>query len=76
MAPSAARAARQWRDVCGGVEAEPGLWSWPDSAMRIAIDVAPDRPEGPTSVELRCARELLLPDGPVPALGARFSRVA
>ena len=36
----------------------------------------PPAPEGPSAVEVRCARGLALPAGPVAALGARFSWVA
>ncbi|MEX2222829.1 MAG: VOC family protein [Candidatus Rokuibacteriota bacterium] len=61
-AQSSARALTQWRDILRG-EAQPhpegGLaFRWPDSPLRIVVDVDPTAPEGPAVIELASPRAL------------------
>ena len=48
---------------------------FPDSPMRIAVRPDPARAEGPLFVELSSDRELALPNGAEPTLGAEFRLV-
>ncbi len=72
-------ARRQWEELLGGAcrEAGGGLEiRWPDSPLRIAVDVDASAEEGPRAVEVAAARALALPEGPHPVLGAAFVQVA
>jgi methylmalonyl-CoA/ethylmalonyl-CoA epimerase len=78
VAPSAAAARRQWAELLGGSEARSGdalVFSWPDSPLVITVEVDAAAEAGPRCIELRAARDLALPSGPVPKLGTRFVRV-
>jgi methylmalonyl-CoA/ethylmalonyl-CoA epimerase len=51
---SAERARLQWETTLGGEASEEDgvlVFRWPDSPLRIAVDVVPDTPPGPTSLE-------------------------
>jgi hypothetical protein len=68
---------RQWGDLLRGSATETAdgiVYRWPDSPMRIAIDLDPAADEGPVAIEIAAAREVALPAGPHPVLGAVFSR--
>ncbi|MBI3824968.1 MAG: VOC family protein [Candidatus Rokubacteria bacterium] len=73
-ARSAERARTQWHAVIGGSEAGDAdgtlLYAWPDSAMRIAVEIDPRAQEGPLAIEVASERALDLPAGAHPALGA------
>ena len=78
-AHSRERARRQWETVLEG-QASDGpegelIYRWPDSPMRLAVEIDPARDEGPVAIELASDRAIALPDGPHPALGTVFRRV-
>ncbi len=77
-APSAAEALKLWREVfLGDCRERNGvlLFDWPGSSMRIAVEVDPDLPVGPLSLEVETEREIPLLDGTPPAeFGAPISR--
>ena len=50
------------------------IYRWPGSPMRIAVEIDPGRDEGSLAIELASEREIALPEGPHPALGAVFTR--
>lgn len=79
-ARSAERARTQWERALGGVtrEGPDGLlvFRWPESPMRLAVEVAPDAEEGPVAIELGPERTDLattLPAGPIAPLGTTFT---
>jgi methylmalonyl-CoA/ethylmalonyl-CoA epimerase len=78
-AQSRERARRQWETVLEGRPSEGlegGLiYRWPDSPMRLAVEIDPSRDEGPVAIELASDRAFALPEGPHPALGTVFRRV-
>ena len=78
-AHSRARARRQWETVLEGRPSEGPegelIYRWPDSPMRLAVEIDPARDEGPVAIELASDRAIALPDGPHPTLGAAFRRV-
>ena len=78
-AHSRERARRQWETVLEGHPSEgPAgelIYRWPDSPMRLAVEIDPARDEGPVAIELASDRAIALPDGPHPALGTVFRRV-
>ena len=78
-AHSRARARRQWETVLEGHPSEGPegelIYRWPDSPMRLAVEIDPARDEGPVAIELASDRAIALPDGPHPALGTVFRRV-
>jgi methylmalonyl-CoA/ethylmalonyl-CoA epimerase len=67
------RARRQWEGVLEGEVTEgPGgelVYRWPDSPMRLIVEIDPARDEGPVAIELTGDRAVALPDGPHPLLG-------
>jgi catechol 2,3-dioxygenase-like lactoylglutathione lyase family enzyme len=74
-ARSAERADTQWRRVLEGERTEADgvlLYRWPDSPMRLAVEIAPDAEEGPLAVEYASARPVDLGESPVAALGTIF----
>jgi hypothetical protein len=50
------------------------VYRWPDSPMRIAVEVDPDAEEGPIAIEFSSPRTVGLPRTPHPVLGAVFRR--
>lgn len=70
------RARAQWEALLGAecAAADDGqlVFRWPGSPMRLWVDVDPDAPEGPVSVEV-AGDGLALPVGPHPVLGALFA---
>ncbi len=73
------RARTQWGELLRGeVEERDGVlvFRWPGSPLRLVVEVAPQRPEGPLHLELRTVRPRALALGPHPVLGARFVWVA
>jgi hypothetical protein len=77
-AHSRERARRQWETVLEGRPSEGPegelIYRWPDSPMRLAIEIDPTRDEGPLAIDLVSDRAIALPDGPHPALGTVFRR--
>ena len=59
-AHSRARALTQWRDILAGeVDEERGLaFHWPDSPIRILVEIDPTVAEGPLAIELASERAL------------------
>ena len=78
-AHSRERARRQWETVLEGHPSEGPegelIYRWPDSPMRLAVEIDPARDEGPVAIELASDRAIALPDGPHPVLGTVFRRV-
>jgi len=78
-AHSRERARRQWETVLEGHPSEGPegelIYRWPDSPMRLAIEIDPTRDEVPVAIDLVSDRAIALPDGPHPALGTVFRRV-
>ena len=82
--PSAAYTWTAWRYANGGClevleprgsEAHGALiYRWPQSPMRLAVEIAPDDEEGPLAIEFTTARLVDLPQAPVRALGTVFRR--
>jgi hypothetical protein len=70
------RAVTQWGTVLQGKMAEGPrgslLFSWPESLMRLAVEIDPVQNEAPIAIELISPRRLVLPAGPHPVLGAVF----
>lgn len=84
-AASRARAVRQWSELMGGELEERALpdgrgrellFTWPGSPMRVAVTLEPGAEEQSWSIEVVADRDLDLPDGPHPVLGARIERVS
>ncbi len=79
-ARSAARAHAQWAGVLEGEAGEgPGgtlLFRWPRSPMRLAVEIVADAEEGAVAIEIAAARAVVLPAGPVPALGSVVRQVS
>lgn len=77
-ARSAERAHAQWGAVVGGERADERdgtlVYRWPGSPMRIAVEIDPERDEGPLCIEYSSRRPVGLPDGAHPVLGAVFRR--
>ena len=70
-------AQRQWEEILLG-ERAPGeagtlIYRWAGSPMRLVVEIDPVGEEGPIAIEYTSAREIALPDGPHPVLGARFT---
>jgi hypothetical protein len=77
-ARSCEEALRQWHDCLGGAVEERGealVFRWPDSPLRLLVEIDPEAEPGPRWLELAAERPLALPAGPHPALGARFVQV-
>jgi Glyoxalase/Bleomycin resistance protein/Dioxygenase superfamily len=78
-AHSRERARRQWETVLEGHPSEGPegelIYRWPDSPMRLAVEIDPAGDEGPVAIELASDRAIALPDGPRRALGTVFRRV-
>jgi len=78
-AHSRERARRQWETVLEGHPSEGPegelIYRWPDSPMRLAVEIDPARDEGPVAVEVASDRAIALLAGPHAALGAVFRRV-
>jgi methylmalonyl-CoA/ethylmalonyl-CoA epimerase len=74
------RADAQWSDVLGGqrvTTADGELeFRWPSSPLRIAVEIDPGADEGPVAIEFAAEREVDVPAGRHPVLGAVFTRVA
>ena len=72
------RARTQWKVVLRG-EAEDAssgvIYRWPDSPMRIAVEIDPAREEGPVCIEFASDRAISFPDGRHRALAAAFAQV-
>ena len=74
-AASAERALQQWAGLLGGsAEQRAGEihFRWPDSPLRIAVEIRTDLPEGPLAIELLPRAGLTLPEAPHPILGIPF----
>lgn len=71
------RAVRQWSELLRGeleVAPEELRFTWPGSGMRVAVSLEPG-PDASVSIELRSERDLALPEGPHPVLGAVFRQL-
>ena len=72
------RAKKQWGGVLQGTctEADGTLvFRWPDSPMRITVDVDSAAPERPLAIEVSAEPDLGLPPEAYAALGTRFTQV-
>ena len=71
-----ATALRQWRDLCRGQAGGDGntmVFQWPNSSMRVAVDIDPSVPVGPRFIEVRTpGDEQRAIEGNQPLLGTRF----
>jgi len=52
------------------------LFHWPESPLRIAVQIEPDAPEGAVAVEVSASHPIEIPETPDPVLGVRFIRVS
>lgn len=76
-AQSAERGRRQWGELLGGAASRDGaleVYRWPDSPLRIAVEVDPSAEEGPRHIEVAGARPLAPLDTPANVLGTVFAR--
>ena len=76
-ARSMERADTQWARIIEGDRSEEAgllIYRWPESPMRLAVEIAPEAEEGPVAVEYASARAVALGEGRVSALGAIFRR--
>jgi catechol 2,3-dioxygenase-like lactoylglutathione lyase family enzyme len=76
-AHSVERADTQWAGILQGVRTlENGalIYRWPDSPMRLAVEIAPDVDEGPLAIEYASTHAVALEETPVPVLGTSFRR--
>jgi methylmalonyl-CoA/ethylmalonyl-CoA epimerase len=77
-APSRASAVRQWVELLGAEMSERDdrvlRFRWPDSPIRIVVDVDASDAVGPRHIEVLADPRIRLPADPPPALGARFVR--
>ncbi|HEU4370672.1 MAG TPA: VOC family protein [Methylomirabilota bacterium] len=76
-ARSVERADTQWGRVLQGRRGQAGgslVYRWPDSPLRVAVEVDPDAEEGPIAIEFAGARTVGLPRTRHPVLGAVFRR--
>ena len=76
-ARSVERAETQWGGVLEGTRSTASdalIFHWPDSPMRLAVEIVPDAEEGPLAIEYASARTLDLAEQPVEALGTVFRR--
>jgi methylmalonyl-CoA/ethylmalonyl-CoA epimerase len=78
-ARSRAEALRLWCACLHGEAREEAgalVLRWPDSPLRLALDLDDGAEPGPRELELAAPRRLALPEGPHPVLGARFVQAA
>jgi len=71
------RADAQWTEILQAERTtEDGalIYRWPESPMRLAVEITPDADEGPLAIEYASTRALDLPETPVPQLGTVFRR--
>jgi methylmalonyl-CoA/ethylmalonyl-CoA epimerase len=71
-------ARRQWGELLGGagwISGDSLVFRWPESALKVCVDIDPDRDAGPVQIEVSASRDLALPDGFHPAFGTRFVQV-
>lgn len=72
-------ALRQWAEVLEGRVEERGRelrLRWPESPIALVVELDPAASaEGPRRIDLACPRQLALPAGPHPVLGAAFAQV-
>ena len=75
-AHSRERALTQWRDILAGeVDEEPELaFRWPDSPIRVLVEVDPTAAEGPLAIELASERSLASLDEASARLGIRLAQ--
>ena len=75
-ARSRERAGTQWERVLGGAGAEGVLgkliYRWPDSPMRLAVEIDAAGEEGPIAIEFASDQPASFPEGSHPALRALF----
>jgi catechol 2,3-dioxygenase-like lactoylglutathione lyase family enzyme len=77
-AHSERRARLQWEELLGGSCQTHGpelVFRWPESPLRLVVQVDPGSPEGPRAVEITADRTVPLPEGPHPVLGVPFVAV-
>jgi hypothetical protein len=76
-ARSVERADTQWARIIEGERSEERgvlIYRWPESPMRLAVEIAPEAEEGPLAIEYAGARDVARGEAPVAALGAVFRR--
>jgi len=78
-ASSAERARRQWELLLRGACLEgtegPLVFRWPDSPLRLAVDIDGAGEEGPIAIELRSDRRIATAGKPHPTLGAVLTQL-
>jgi len=77
-ATSRDRALKQWSSILHGEVSENGnelTFRWPDSPMRLAVEITATHPEGPVAIEYATDRPSPTPNGPNPTLGATFAKI-
>jgi methylmalonyl-CoA/ethylmalonyl-CoA epimerase len=75
-ARSAERARVQWGSLLEGAGGEEDgllVYRWPESPLRLAVEVDPGAEEGPLCIEVTSPRALELGPGPQPGLGTVFT---
>src|SRR5262249_40111155 len=71
------RADAQWAEILQAERTtEDGalIYRWPESPMRLAVEITPDADEGALAIEYASTRAPDLPETPVPQLGTVFRR--
>jgi hypothetical protein len=73
-----ARAIGQWRGLLGGSVDDRAsndlIFRWPDSPLRLAVDIDPAGPEGPIALELASDRAVAGLDEASARLGIRLTQ--
>jgi len=76
-ARSRERAQTQWglivQGECTADASDELVFRWPGSPMHLAVEIDPERDEGPISIELATDRSIALPGRRHPVLGAVFA---
>jgi hypothetical protein len=75
-APSRESALKQWGELLRGeldeVTSDLIVYGWPESPIRLAVEIDASRPAGPRHIEVAFDGRATLPTDPDPHLGTRF----
>jgi hypothetical protein len=77
-ASSSDRALKQWSSILQGEVAEQGnelVFRWPESPMRLMVEITPTEPEGPIAIQYATDRPFPTPETSTPILGVSFTKV-